>query len=450
VSKRLPTITSNIPRDLRTFVDRLRELVSGGGENRLLSVKDLTDAGLAATDSSGNVVPVPSYVSTPPAPENVTATPAIRNVIVEWDALTYTGHAYSEVWGSSTNDLGAAVLLGQTPGYIYTDALGPGATRYYWVRNVNTKDEFGPYNAVSGTVATTGGDLAYTMGLLRDTYGGSSEAPFFQLNTSTVINGVTIPAGTYMKAAFIHDAEITNAKIANLAVDSAKLASAAVTTAKIGDAQITTAKIVDANITTAKIANAAITTALIGDAQITTAKIGDAQISNAKIGDTIQSNNFSSGSAGWRILKSGSAEFNGPVISRNIVVASGTYAAWTTTTGFGTYVGNYLGYNWYEVGSQWIDTGFVSEPWGATNSALIFAAGVNDGVSINYSYEDPTGRWIWFYVRVTELNFQWRWNGNPQVFAKITLFVSPGAGVTSFALQYGGVGGIDWKLYKVT
>jgi hypothetical protein len=223
-----------------------------------------------------------------------------------------------------------------------------------------------------------------------------------------------------------------------------------VTTAKIGDAQITTAKIVDANITTAKIANAAITTALIGDAQITTAKIGDAQISNAKIGDTIQSNNFSSGSAGWRILKSGSAEFNGPVISRNIVVASGTYAAWTTDTGFNTFVGNYLGYNWYEIGSEWIDTGFVSEPWGATNSALIFAAGVNDGVSITYAYPDPAGRWIWFYVRVTELNFQWRWNGSPQVFAKITLFASPGAGVISFRLNYGGVGGIDWKLYKVT
>ena len=98
-------------------------------------------------------------------------------------------------------------------------------------------------------------------------------SPFFVLSAPTVIGGVTIPAGTYMKAAFIHDATITTAKIEN----------AAITTAKINDASINTAKIIDANITTAKIGDAQITTAKIGDAQITTAKIGDAQITTAKI-----------------------------------------------------------------------------------------------------------------------------------------------------------------------
>jgi hypothetical protein len=316
VSKNLPSVTSVIPRDLRNFLDRLRELINGGGSGRLVTAQDLADAGVVTIDSGGGLTAaaVTTDFGTPPAPTSVTATPAIRNVIVEWDDPGYPTHAYAEVWGASTNSISAAVLLGQTPGSVYADELGPSATRYYWVRFVNTQFTTGPYNATNGTVATTGADLAYTMDLLRDTYGGTSEAPFFQLDTSTVINGVTIPAGTYMKAAFIYDAEITNAKIANLAVDSAKLANAAVTTAKIGDAQITSAKIVDANITTAKIADANITTAKIGDAQITSAKIVDANITTAKIAsaavslakiDTATITNLSSLSANMGTLTAG-------------------------------------------------------------------------------------------------------------------------------------------------
>lgn len=60
-------------------------------------------------------------------------------------------------------------------------------------------------------------------------------SPFFYLTNPTTIGGVSVPAGAYMKAAFIHDAAITNAKIANLAVDTAKIADAAITNAKIND-----------------------------------------------------------------------------------------------------------------------------------------------------------------------------------------------------------------------
>jgi hypothetical protein len=38
----------------------------------------------------------------------------------------------------------------------------------------------------------------------------------------------------------------------------------------------------------------------------------------------IQSSNYSAGSAGWIINKNGSAEFNGVVVSRDLIVASGT------------------------------------------------------------------------------------------------------------------------------
>ena len=167
MSKKLPFVTSDIPRDLRSFLDRLRELVAGSGADRLLSANDLANSGLATVDAAGNIKAPPAvFVGTPPPPTNVTATAAIRNIIVAWDNPAYVGHAHAEVWGSSTSLQADSVLLGMTPGAIYVDEVGPSATRYYWVRFVNTNDTPGPYNALVGTSATTGSDVAYTLGLL--------------------------------------------------------------------------------------------------------------------------------------------------------------------------------------------------------------------------------------------------------------------------------------------
>lgn len=64
----------------------------------------------------------------------------------------------------------------------------------------------------------------------------------------------------------------------------------------------------------------------IANATIRTAHIDDGQITNAKIGNTIQSDGFVPGEngTGWRILKSGAAEFNNVTIRRQLEVASGT------------------------------------------------------------------------------------------------------------------------------
>jgi hypothetical protein len=44
-------------------------------------------------------------------------------------------------------------------------------------------------------------------------------SPFFHLTVPTTINGVEIPAGTYMRSVFIHDASITKAKIGEASID---------------------------------------------------------------------------------------------------------------------------------------------------------------------------------------------------------------------------------------
>lgn len=120
-------------------------------------------------------------------------------------------------------------------------------------------------------------------------------SPFFHLTAPTAIDGVTVPAGTYMKRAYIHNAAINTAQIKDAAIDTAKIADAAIVEAKIGDLQVTTAKIDDAAITTAKIGAAQITTALIENAAITDAKIGLAEITGAKIANaTITDANINS------------------------------------------------------------------------------------------------------------------------------------------------------------
>jgi len=130
-------------------------------------------------------------------------------------------------------------------------------------------------------------------------------SPFFVTTSTRVINGVSVPAGTYIKQANIYnasittakinDAAITNAKIANLAVDSAKIANATITSAQIANATITSAQIADATITNAQIANATIEGAKIASATITNANISTLDAGKVNTG-TLSADRIASGS----------------------------------------------------------------------------------------------------------------------------------------------------------
>ena len=302
-AKPLPAVTSIVAPDLRRFLDRLRETFDD--PDGLVTKTELLDTGAFKNNTAGFLKYVEpgeetSYTS-PPAPLNLVAAGSMTAIVLTWSGVNYnTGYAYTEVWRASADNLGASVLIGTATAGMYADAVGSDAAHYYWVRMVNVLNDKGPFNATAGVAGSTSPDLAYVFSQLTAAYGVSSDAPFFQLTSNTTINGVVIPAGTYIKEAKIFNGSITNAKIGALAVDAAKIADATIINAKIADATIETAKIKDANITTAK----------IGTAAITTAKIADGNITNAKIGNTIQSAAYQSGSAGWKIDKTGAMEMN--------------------------------------------------------------------------------------------------------------------------------------------
>ena len=112
---------------------------------------------------------------------------------------------------------------------------------------------------------------------------GKGDSPFMVLTSSQTINGTVVPAGTYIKSAYIHDGSI----------DSAKITNAAITNAKIGAGEITSAKIGLGEIKTANIDNAAITSAKIGTAQVDTLQIAGEAVTIPRATNT---GNFTLGS----------------------------------------------------------------------------------------------------------------------------------------------------------
>jgi hypothetical protein len=302
--KDLPPVSSP------NFLEKVREALSvylgnrGDKLDRGVTLRDLTDSGLVVVNpayrtGSGGASPIGgagpnaggSYeidLTPPPIPSGFTATAAISNLLVECASQRYTqgnGHAKSVLYGA-TWSAGAlpvfsdAVVLTEFSGTVASHATNPSTTWHLWLKWVTVDGVYStsPAGGTNGVVTRTGEDVETLVAAMT-----GPGNPFTILATTTVFDGVTFPAGTYSSQAFIQDAQITNAKIANLAVDNAKIADLSVSAAKITDATITTTKIADAQITTALIGDAAITTAKIATAAITTALIGDAAITNAKI-----------------------------------------------------------------------------------------------------------------------------------------------------------------------
>lgn len=69
---------------------------------------------------------------------------------------------------------------------------------------------------------------------------GKGDSPFMVLTSSQTINGTVVPAGTYIKSAYIHDGSIDVAKIADATITSAKIGQGEIKSVNIGTAQVDT------------------------------------------------------------------------------------------------------------------------------------------------------------------------------------------------------------------
>jgi hypothetical protein len=365
----LPSVISDIPQDLRAFLDRLREMVSGTGSDRLVFGQDLVNLGLADAHGGTLVPPAgPVTCHRPTAPTHLTANGAMTAIMLEWKGIAYPCHSHTQVWRASENDFGQAVMIGQSAGVLYVDAVGSRAKFYYWVRFVNTDDVEGPLNAANGTLGETAPDVEY---LLDQLEGQITESQLYQ-DLQTRLDGIEeheaalkvhADVDKYLGAQY--SVRITNAgHVSGFGLSSTRTEDRGVESAfgvvanRFWIAPPVTATGLDPEAsktpfivsTTPFLADDGVTTvppgtyirnAFIADAAITSAKIGKATIDSGHIieltagkittgrvdvDETIASSNYVDGVQGWAITGKGDAAFNQVVVRGAVYADRGTFS----------------------------------------------------------------------------------------------------------------------------
>jgi hypothetical protein len=262
-----------------------------------------------------------------------------------------------------------------------------------------------------------------------------------ELAADSVTAGI-IAAGAVSTSELAADA-VTAEKIATDAVVADKIAANAITSIKIGTDQVIANKIAASSIIGSKIAAGAVTadkisvnelsaiSADLGTISVDEAHIEDAAITSAKIASSIQSNNYSAGSAGWKIQKDGSAEFNGVVISRQLLVDSGTLN-----------VGNVsitpVAFGFTQSLIQYVESTNVNiSAWAGSQKTFLCNVGMTGTVFAPTSAV-PNVYWGW----TGEILPLTRWSGSQTLRLKLVFWTRNINSVTNLTA--------NWKIYEVT
>jgi hypothetical protein len=317
------------------------------------------------------------------------------------------------------------------------------------------------YNGTSWTSSIAAADLSDQVNLASQVFGQVQAASLTtgQITSSSIQTGAVvadkISAGAISAVKLAADSVTANAIAANSVAASEVVANSLTTTelntsqifadsAVIGAIQsssITTAAVVAAIgnfefIQSDNIQSNAITAGKLAASNVVTnsAQISDGIITNAKIGSVIQSSNYSAGSAGWIINKNGSAEFNGVVVSRDLIVASGTQ---TLSDRSGLFNNDITTLETIYIEGVY-PAGFTA--WGGANSTLLCNVEITGSWSTNVGSESTA--MLGPVATVMPLT---KFSGTQAFTLKIEMVGRKVAGWGSPSDF-----GIAWKLYKVT
>lgn len=143
--------------------------------DRAVTFRDLLDAGIVQLASgitnfnglASSIAIVNEFpdLAIPPAPTNLQADGAFRNIILTWDLRLYKGHSAVQVWRHTSDVISSATMVAQVSGFtgVYADPVGSGKTFYYWVRAINNNDVTGPYNSSTGVQGVTAPDVDFLL-----------------------------------------------------------------------------------------------------------------------------------------------------------------------------------------------------------------------------------------------------------------------------------------------
>ena len=265
----LPKLPASIAPELRRYLETLEQVTDirlgrrGDPRDRAVTLRELISSGLAQELAASPYNPnagqsgfVPAGatlpdLSVPPAPTGFTVTGAFSIINMSWNLAAYANHSHTEIHSHTADVIGDAVLLGIAPSRVFSDPVGSGQTRYYWVRHVNTEGVAGPFNSASGTIGQTAADVDHLLSLLTNAVTESQlanalttkldgfESDIDDLETTF---GSTSSAATSAAAAAASESAAIAAKTAALlaqtgaetARDSAVVAKTSAETAKAG------------------------------------------------------------------------------------------------------------------------------------------------------------------------------------------------------------------------
>ncbi|EIP3426841.1 DUF1983 domain-containing protein [Salmonella enterica] len=153
----------------------------GDGKDAFVTQRQLAELKLAKMNASGGggrvsltsglgpgIFPEMPPPERPTKPEGFEVTGGFGYVLLEWVMPKYNGHSLAEVWRGTEDNLSDAVLVGTTPGQVYSDPVDPGWKGFYWIRFVNSAGVSGPYNSPDGTPAETQMDVQAVIDQIHD------------------------------------------------------------------------------------------------------------------------------------------------------------------------------------------------------------------------------------------------------------------------------------------
>lgn len=316
----------------------------------------------------------PLDLTPPPAPSGLFTTGKAATIELAWapPPANYHQLAYTEVWRAPVNNFAQATLLVRAGANSHVDPVGPGATRYYWIRYVSWANVPGPYNASSGTVGASDIEVEHLLGVLTARLTESQLSNHLGERISLVDGPATLAGSVTQRLA----AE-SQARTAAIQIEATTRATQ---TGQLS-AQYTIKQDVNGYISgygLATTANNATPTSLFAvradtfmianpagpgipasmpfivratesvvngvtvpiGVYIADAYIQNASITNAKIGGDLWSSNYVAGKEGWYLQRGGDLHANNVRLRGSI--AGGAYAAyaWPSNGGTGYYLGD--------------------------------------------------------------------------------------------------------------
>jgi len=132
----------------------------------------------------------------PPTPTGLQANATFTEILLSWDQVlldNFDIYSHTEIYRNTSDTIGSAIIIGTTSGSHWTDSVGYGQTRYYWIRHVSKFGVKSPYHpTVNGESATTLADVGAVMTNISESI---NDLPGYSTLVNTTIPTLISSAG---------------------------------------------------------------------------------------------------------------------------------------------------------------------------------------------------------------------------------------------------------------